>query len=203
MVVCNNKNDYRILLSLRAHGWSRDRDDHKKISKKYPNIDPRFIFINHGFNVRPLEIQAAIAHQQLKKINQLKKNRNYNRIKIIKYFNEAEINNHKIIFVKESPNTKCNWFGIPILVSKELKKSKKNIIKMLEKHGIETRPIISGNFLNQPAIKLLRINKKNNKLTNCQEVEDRGFFIGINSVKTAKKTLRFVSETLNKVLINF
>ena len=74
---------------------------------------------------------------------------------------------------------------------------------MLEKHGIETRPIISGNFLNQPAIKLLRINKKNNKLTNCQEVEDRGFFIGINSVKTAKKTLRFVSETLNKVLINF
>ena len=30
MVVCNDKNDYRILLSLRAHGWSRDRDDHKK-----------------------------------------------------------------------------------------------------------------------------------------------------------------------------
>ena len=73
MVVCNNKDDYRILLSLRAHGWSRDRDDHKKIVKKYPRIDPRFIFVNYGFNLRPLEIQAAIAQQQLSKINVLKK----------------------------------------------------------------------------------------------------------------------------------
>ena len=203
MIVCNDKNDYKILLSLRAHGWSRDRDDHKKFVKKYPNIDPRFIFINYGFNVRALEIQAAIAHQQLKKINILKKNRNFNRSQIIKLFLGNKKNNKKITFIQEAKNVKCNWFGVPILISKNLKKYKNKIIQMIEKKGIETRPIISGNFINQPAIKLFKLNEKKVKLKNCQDVEERGFFIGINSLKTDKKILRFVANSLNKVLDNF
>lgn len=203
MIVCNDKNDYKILLSLRAHGWSRDRDDHKKFVKKYPNIDPRFIFINYGFNVRALEIQAAIAHQQLRKINILKKNRNFNRSQIIKLFLKNKKNNKKITFIEDAENVKCNWFGVPILISKNLKKYKSKIIQMIENKGIETRPIISGNFINQPAIKLFKLNKKKVKLKNCQDVEERGFFIGINSLKTDKKILRFVANSLNQVLDNF
>ena len=62
MITCNNKTDYEILKSLRSHGWSRD----KKISNKYPNLDPRYIFINSGFNLRPTDIQAAIELTNLK-----------------------------------------------------------------------------------------------------------------------------------------
>ncbi|WP_415284872.1 DegT/DnrJ/EryC1/StrS family aminotransferase [Candidatus Pelagibacter sp. Uisw_130] len=202
MVICNNKKDYNLLKSLRAHGWSRDGDDHNKYVKKYPKIDPRFIFINYGFNVRALEIQAAIAHQQLKKINFLKKNRIYNRSVIIKTFKNIKRNNHKIHFIESSKNVECNWFGIPMLVSQKLKKHKQKIVKLLEINGIETRPIISGNFLNQPAIKLFGLNKENIKLKNCQDVEDRGFYIGVNSLKTKKNDLIYVSNVLNKVLDN-
>ena len=175
MVVCNDKNDYRILLSLRAHGWSRDRDDHKKILRKNSQLDPRFVFVNYGFNLRPLEIQAAIANQQLKKINTLKKNRNFNRSQIIKLFKMYKKNNEKLIFIYDAKNVECNWFGIQILLARKFKKSKKNIIQMIEKKGIETRPIISGNILNQPAINLFKLNKKKTILKNCQDVEDRGF----------------------------
>ena len=51
MIVCNSKEDYNILKSLRAHGW--DREIKKNNSRK-------FNFINEGFNLRPLEVSAAI-----------------------------------------------------------------------------------------------------------------------------------------------
>ena len=89
-----------------------------------------------------------------------------------------------------------------MLVSQKLKKYKQKIVKLLEINGIETRPIISGNFLNQPAIKLFGLNKENIKLKNCQDVEDRGFYIGVNSLKTKKNDLIYVSNVINKVLDN-
>ena len=78
MITCNNKTDYEILKSLRSHGWSRD----KKISNKYPNLDPRYIFINSGFNLRPTDIQAAIGINQFKKLDKFKKIRIINRDKL-------------------------------------------------------------------------------------------------------------------------
>ena len=57
MIVCKNKDDFKILQSLRAHGWDRE------ISRKKNT----FNFINQGFNLRPMDITAAIALSQLKR----------------------------------------------------------------------------------------------------------------------------------------
>tara|TARA_B100000989_G_scaffold234490_1_gene181268 strand:+ start:3392 stop:4606 length:1215 start_codon:yes stop_codon:yes gene_type:complete len=201
MVVCNSKEDYEILLSLRAHGWSRDGDKHEYYKKKYSKLDERFIFVNMGFNLRPLEIQAAIANNQLKQINNFKKNRTFNRKKIISIFNKYYKKNNFLQFIDSSANVDSNWFGLPILINKKYKKEKLKIINEIEKLGIETRPIISGNFLNQPAIKLYKLNPKNLKLKNCQEVDDRGFFIGINTKKSNIKILSYVAKSLGKAFI--
>ena len=66
MVVCDDINDYNILKSLRSHGWSRNTTFHKKLSKKFNKLDKRFLFIGPGYNVRPTEIQSAIAFNQFK-----------------------------------------------------------------------------------------------------------------------------------------
>ena len=58
MVVTNNKKDYDLLKIMRAHGWDRDIDKTKEIKK--------FNFINMGFNLRPLEVSAVIANNQLR-----------------------------------------------------------------------------------------------------------------------------------------
>ena len=68
---------------MRAHGWSRGVQNQKKIERKYKHLDPRFIFINSGFNLRPTDITAAIGHSQFKKLNKFIKIRNFNRNKII------------------------------------------------------------------------------------------------------------------------
>ena len=77
MIVCKNKEDYEILKSLRSHGWSRD----EKTSRKYPHLDPRYVFINSGFNLRPTDIQAAIGTSQFKKLKKFRSIRSENREK--------------------------------------------------------------------------------------------------------------------------
>ena len=84
------------------------------IKENIQKLDERFIFTNLGFNLRPLEIQAAIANNQLKQIHNFKKNRNFNRDKIISKYNELFKNRNYLKFVENAKNVDCNWFGLPI-----------------------------------------------------------------------------------------
>ena len=47
---------------------------------------------------------------------------------------------------------------------------------------METRPIISGNFLKQPAIRKYKLNNKN-KMVNADYINSKGFFIGLPTEK--------------------
>ena len=71
-----------------------------------------------GFNLRPLEIQAAIANNQLKQINNFKRNRTFNRKKIISIFNKFYKKNNFLQFIDSSASVDSNWFGLPILINK-------------------------------------------------------------------------------------
>jgi hypothetical protein len=69
-------------------------------------------------------------------------------------------------------------------------------LKYLNKSGIETRPILSGNFLNQPAAKLYNYqsNKINFKVS--QEIENRGFFIGLPTKIISENKLSYLVKKL-------
>ena len=201
MIICNDKNDYQLLLSLRSHGWSRnEKNQHKKMVKLYPNLEPRFIFSNYGYNFRPLELQGVLANGQLKRLKIFERNRKLNRENFIKLFNKNKINNNKIKFIKARKFVDCKWYGIPIMLNKNLKLKKRKIIAEIEKYGIETRPIVCGNILNQPAVDLFNLNPKKIFLKNSQEIEDRGFFIGLETNKSSNSKLLCLSKTLNKIL---
>lgn len=199
MIICNNIKDYEILLSLRSHGWARDKFILKKYKKNYSKLDSRFLFVNSGYNLRPTEIQAAIALSQFKRKNTFKTNREYNRNKIIK----AVLKNKKYIgqikFLNVEKNIKPSWFGLAIFINNDHIKQKKKYLKFLAKKGIETRPIISGNFINQPAVKLYRLNKTKNKFVNAQVIEDQGFFIGLHTNKISDKLANYIASSLLRI----
>ena len=97
MVVCKKKEDYDILFALRSHGWlggtrfyKRNLSSYNEYARKNPNLDSRYIFVNSGFNLRPTDIQGAIAHNQFKRLNKLKKQRNDNRDRIIKSLKQSK-----------------------------------------------------------------------------------------------------------------
>lgn len=175
MICCKNQEDFEILKALRAHGWSRGLKNEQKISKQNKHLDKKFIFYNSGFNLRSTDIAASIGLSQFKDLDKFIKIRNLNRKKIINEFNKSKVRD-KITIIKENDGIKASWFGIPMVLSKKI--NKKLFIKKIEKKGVETRPIISGNFLRQPSIKKYNLNT-NSKMKNADYINNYGFFIGL------------------------
>jgi CDP-6-deoxy-D-xylo-4-hexulose-3-dehydrase len=189
MVVCNSKEDYELIYSMRSHGWSR------RLKIK----DTSFNFINSGFNLRPLEVSAAIGLSQFKRINSLIKSRIKNREKIIKRLINSPLWNNQFSFLQIAKNVKPSDFGLPILINKKYLAKKKKFFKFLQKKGIETRIIISGNFMNQPSIKLYNFNSRNENFPKAQEIENRGFFIGLHSKSITEGILNYLEKNLLKI----
>jgi len=95
MIACKKKEDYNLLKTLRAHGWDRDL-------KK--NTNKKFNFINSGFNLRPLEVSAAIGLSQFKRLSNMISIRTYNRNKIIKTLKKSKNWNEQFIFFNQKKN---------------------------------------------------------------------------------------------------
>ena len=198
MITCDSIKDYNILKSIRSHGWSRDTIFHSKFSKKYPQIDNNFLFIGPGYNLRPTEIQGAIAFNQFKKLDKFIKLRKKNRSLIINELKKHKLWNNQFDFVKIEKNIDPSWFGLPFLINKDLMVNKSKFLKYLTINGIENRPIISGNFLNQPAAKFYNFKYNPNDFINSNEIEKRGFFIGLHTKLIKQKELRtLVNHLLN------
>ena len=87
--------------------------------------------------------------------------------------------------------------GLPIFLNERMNKEiKKKLLFYLESKGIETRPILTGNFLNQPSIKLFGLNNKNLKFKGAQSIEDLGFLIGLHTKKINQKQLSLIKNSL-------
>jgi len=201
MITCNKKEDYDILFALRSHGWlggtrhyKRSLKSYNQYAKQNPQLDPRYIFINSGFNLRPTDIQAAIAHNQFNRLDKLKKFRNINRNLLINKITKSKKWNNQFQFISIPKDIDPSWMGLPILLSNRFKNKKKKFMTILDKMGIETRPIISGNFANQPAAKLYNLCKKNEKFENSQKVQDLGFLIGLHTRKISKSNLKLIHD---------
>ena len=192
MIVCNNKKDYEILKSLRSHGWSRDR----KIANKYPGLDPRYIFINSGFNLRPTDVQAAIGISQLKKLEKFTKTRTENRKKIIKNLISNPNWNKQFTFIDVPKEISPSYMVFPILLNSKYKNKKIEFINSIESMGLQTRPIISGNFSKQPASKLYKLNLNKKKFPGSDKVQDLGFVIGLPTKKIDKEKINFITKAL-------
>ena len=65
----------------------------------------------------------------------------------------------------------------------------------MNKFGIVTRPLISGNFANQPAIKLYNL-KINDDLKNADFIDKNSFFIGLHNTITTNKSIDNIKKAL-------
>jgi CDP-6-deoxy-D-xylo-4-hexulose-3-dehydrase len=102
-----------------------------------------------------MEIQAAIGRSQLPDLDSfIEKRRN-----IAKRVHQAIegtiftlIGSDTLIDPKR--NSSHSWMLLPILINSELgPKVKQQVIEFLESLEIETRPVLTGNFLSQPSMR--------------------------------------------------
>ena len=197
MICCNSNEDFEIIKSLRAHGWSRGLKNERKIALANKHLDSRFIFYNSGFNLRSTDIAASIGLNQFKDLDKFIKQRMNNRTKILRFLkNNAKIKKY-VTFIEANKYVKASWFGIPILLSKNINRNK--FLKKIEIIGVETRPIISGNFLKQPSIKKYKL-IQNSKFINSDIVNKHGFFIGLPTSPISYKKIKKLVGAFEKSL---
>ena len=199
MIVCNNSYNYNILKSLRSHGWSRETNFHSFYKKKFKKMDDRFLFINSGYNLRPTEVQAAIAQNQFKRLDNFINIRKKNRNKIIETIKKNPKWDDQFKFVKQSKRVSPSWFGLPIIINIKYLNKKKKFLQYLTKIGIENRPILSGNFTNQPSTQLYKLNKDGFIFSNAEKIENLGFFIGLHTNKISNNMAKYISNNLLKI----
>ena len=183
---------------LRAHGWSRESKDHQKYIAMYPDIDPRFIFINQGYNLRPTELNAAMGAIQLSKLDQFNDLRRDAAAYLLKTLSRHEEFFH---FQEETPKGKHVWFGFSMIVKESAPFSVKDITTYLQKHRIESRPIIAGNMTRHPGVKMFP-HRIAGDLTAADTIMKNGFSFGCHQ-GTDLKACKYITDVIDSFISEF
>ena len=173
MIVTDDIELYHILLSLRAHGWTRDLPEENQICKKQDDnsFNELFRFILPGFNVRPLEMEGALGIEQLKRLPNIISERRKN-AKLIKEI----LYNHPDIMIQEEIG-ESSWFGFSLVIKPNSKLKRENLLLKLKELGFETRPIVAGNFTKNEVVSYFDY-EIHGKLENAIHIDQNGLFVG-------------------------
>ncbi len=182
-IVCfNNKKNYDRAKLLR--GWGRssaifNESEGLKLrfSEKVDGIpyDGKYIFSELGYNFLPSEISAAFALEQLKKLKKNIRTRIKNFEKIYKFF--SNLKKH-FDLPTQIPGIKTGWLAYPVIIKKKSKIKRRDMQIFLEKRGIQTRTIFTGNILRQPIMKKKKYKKVKNCSVNSNNIMKNGILIG-------------------------
>ena len=203
MVSSNNE---KIIDLARSYGtWGRDcycigsanllcnGTCNKRFSNWIPEfpelvIDHKYVFNRIGYNLKPLDIQAAIGIEQLKKLKYICETRLSNQKSIQEMF-RTFVDGVKFPHVFED----CDWvpFGVPVICKDT--NQKKSLVSFLEKNGIQTRNYFAGNLLMHPGYKHL-----DNYLDypESNKVLDLVFFVGC-APTISEDNLSYIEQTLS------
>tara|TARA_B100000989_G_scaffold298658_2_gene288982 strand:- start:1106 stop:2275 length:1170 start_codon:yes stop_codon:yes gene_type:complete len=191
-VITNDEEIYQILLVLRAHGWTRDLPKINQITgeKSADSFSESFKFILPGYNVRPLEMSGAIGIEQLKKLKRFIKCRRKNASVFQDLFSS-----HPFLKIQQEVG-KSSWFGFSLILKEDSKYKRSQLLDRLDKAKIEYRPIVSGNFLKNDAIKFFDYEISEN-VKNAEYLETNGFFVG-NQHDNLTDKIKYLHKTLEK-----
>jgi CDP-6-deoxy-D-xylo-4-hexulose-3-dehydrase len=183
MICTNNKIFYHTCLLKRSHGLARElpKNLHGEISKKYRNINFKFLFLNDGFNLRNTEINAYLGRFQLNSLNKwiAIRNKNYNL-----FYDECKRHKKHLVVTN---NIGLSSFVLPLIFKKRFMKEK--FCKILDKFKIEHRPFIAGNLLRQPFLKKL----VNENYVNADFLHRNALYIGNNQFVDHKRIKKIKS----------
>ncbi|MFA5234020.1 MAG: aminotransferase class I/II-fold pyridoxal phosphate-dependent enzyme [Sulfurimonas sp.] len=173
---------------IRSHGLSRvlhNIDEKQRLEKENPFIDPEFLFIKEGTNLRPTDLNATFGLLDSERIYKYCLHRR----KIWRYF----VKNLPEKFLPLNPD--IIPFSLP-LIFKDINTEDFPLIKLkqrLKEVGFESRPIISF-VANSPAYKHLA---KGKTFPNSRFLSLTGCYVGLNNnlrIKDVDKLLNILNN---------
>lgn len=174
-VVCRDQETAESLKILRAHGWVRNIEQPPALSEDFSEIDPRYAFVNWGFNMRPTEMQAGFGLHQIEKLPGFNDRREVLAGRFSEFINKTESLRFPVIDAKARPI----WFALPIILQKGAPFTRKDIVSHLEAEGVETRPIVAGNLARHPVAEIFS-EFRESTFSGADYIHQNAFYIGLS-----------------------
>jgi CDP-4-dehydro-6-deoxyglucose reductase, E1 len=173
LIVTDNEELYHILLSLRAHGWTRNLPKHNLVcgEKSDDPFEESWRFVLPGYNVRPLELEGALGVEQVKRLPKLIEERRKNG-KLL----QATLENHLDIIIQREIG-QSSWFGFSLVIRPGSKLTRQELVAKLNVLGFECRPIVAGNFAKNEVVKYFD-SEVHGALKNADHIDQNGLFVG-------------------------
>ncbi len=197
MACFSDESNFELALSLR--GWGRrsslysDSEDYKRrFNAKIDgiNYDDKYIFDDIAYNFLPSEISAAFALIQYKRLEENIKRRidNFN-------FLKNNLSKSANFYIPSSyENVKTGWLAFPLILTGKLINKRKELQIFLEKEGIQTRTIFTGNIMRQPVAKKFKWESFGSFYVS-DEIMKCGILLGSHN-RQSKENLEYIVEKL-------
>jgi CDP-6-deoxy-D-xylo-4-hexulose-3-dehydrase len=176
---------YRAVVSLRDWGrdcWcpsGKDNTCKKRFGWQLGNLpkgyDHKYIYSHIGYNLKPLDLQAAIGNVQIKRLPDfcLARRNNYR-----KYVAALLDYSDYFIYQQPTPKSDPSWFLFFMILKNKTPFERKEIVSYLENHKIQTRMLFGGNLIRQPAFMNIK-HRVCGTLKNTDIVMNNGFGVGV------------------------
>jgi CDP-6-deoxy-D-xylo-4-hexulose-3-dehydrase len=138
----------------------------------------KFLFVTSGYNVRPMELQAAIGLSQLDDLDDFieRRRRISERVRSAIAQSGLELID-PTKDLRNNPRESHSWMLLPIRVI-EGGLDRDEVVATLNRLGVETRPILTGNFLAQPAAsRILPLDEAAESYPIAEEISKRCFMV--------------------------
>lgn len=176
MVLTRSVDDADRLRALRSHGLTRDISSpcRQKLEEESKAIDPRFLFVEPGFNLRGTDVQAAIGLVQLRRRGGFLERRRA----VAQVWTKAR-NQWPEVFLPLHIARGSSQFAFPLVLHPNSPATVEQLRSHFEDAGVETRPLLAGNLAAHPAMKRLP-HRIAGPLSGAEVLHKRSIYVGLN-----------------------
>lgn len=195
LAVTNDEELYQIMLSVRAHGWTRNlpKDNLITGAKSDDFFEEAFKFVLPGYNLRPLEISGALGQEQIAKLPMIVGQRRKN----AELFREVMTTFPQVTIQQEIGES--SWFGFSMVLDSAAGIDRRALITALSRNGVESRPIVTGNFAKNEVVKRYMSHEIHDTLHNADDIDRNGLFVG-NHHFPLNDQFNYLKKALTEVL---
>lgn len=125
----------------------------KRFSNWIPEIpdeifDHKYVYDEIGYNLKPMELQAAMGLEQIKKLDEIHLLRKHNYKLLFDIYAKYE----EFFYLPRAQfKSDPSWFAFPLTIRHDAPFTRRDILDYLENNLIQTRPYFAGNIMLQPA----------------------------------------------------
>lgn len=157
-------------------------------------FDHKYVYDEIGYNLKPIEIQAAMGLHQLDKLDEIHRLRRRNYNLMFKVYEKYEEFFH---LPRARDKSDPSWFAFPLTIREGAPFTRHDIVDHLETNLIQTRPYFAGNIMLQPAYShLMEPEKARNDFPVATYVMRNTFFHGTSPVITPEQ-IAYIGDTVD------